>query len=340
MTLTFILSFGLISNHSSAQNELGLAVNPAILEVVGAPGESSSQEINIKNNGNNPLPIRFQSRSSYKLDELIDPDKQSLFDASSWISVDQSDRIIEANSAIQSEIKVNIPQGAQPGSRYASLAIRAMAPEQDSSSTSTQILPEISVLVLVNIPGTVKDSIKIEHFNVKNLSFNGQVPINITLANDGYGQILTQPILHIYRSAELVDTIDLSSTLVLPNTRRQIVTNWVAGDLFGSFRVDLEIRYGSPSNSITASRSTFITPGLYLLVILGMILIGVLYYFKKLALIIWKYIRPGRRVRPSGKLPELDTQPTSLSIEKIDQVVKVDKEIKSTQTKPKKINIK
>src|SRR5688572_18690221 len=75
------------------QDKSALAVSPAIVEHILKPGIEKKYELRVTNLTNFPLPISGSVRNFVALEDVVDPNKRKLYDASKWFTISEPDFI-------------------------------------------------------------------------------------------------------------------------------------------------------------------------------------------------------------------------------------------------------
>ena len=266
-TIAFIGS-GLLTLAFTATTVLAVGVKPVRTELIIDPGGSGSAMIRVINSENIPVTVRPEitvytknDEEGFPISENIAPDDP--LNISDWIEFPEGDISLDPNSEEQVTFTVNVPEGAQPGGRYASILYTSV---DDATSGGVKIQVAVPSLILVKVSGEeihtgealsfgVKDDKLLGDLNpllavsFKNSGNVHEKPSGSITLTDSAGQSLTQ--IARYRhpvSGALVTgdaiPINLDGGNVLPGSSRTFAAEWNENIRPGKFTAKMKLKFG------------------------------------------------------------------------------------------------
>jgi hypothetical protein len=143
------------------------------------------------------------------------------------------------------DVKISIPQDAEPGGYYGSVLVSAKGAEIDNSLKGGQIniRTRLGTLFFVRVKGDVEESGFLKKFGVdKKFNTSGDINFGIDYENTGsvhqtpYGTITIANLM-----GKTVDVIDMDPWFVMPGFSRLREVKWVKSLTFGLYTANLEL---------------------------------------------------------------------------------------------------
>lgn len=293
----------LLPAQAQTEQQVGLSITPAILEATVATGQTSQRILYVRNISDQPLVIQVGVRSLIPEDELIAGYDLNNYDASKWLKPHLDNLSLQPNQQKPVSFGITVPATAGPGGHYAQIVFRPLSSQPDQNNSSTQITPEITSQILINVPGEISQQIDADLSGPNLIAKNDQIKLIGHITNTGNSHVLIQPFITIKRSnGTIIDRQSLSPQLVLPGTAKTIDYDWQPDGQSGRLMASMEIRYDSPAQSIFANSGAFwlLPPTNLMLIYSFMILLGFGLLIKIYAKF-WRRVRPRRLVYPSGR---------------------------------------
>ncbi len=257
-----LTNIGMLPAHAQQAGQLSLGVAPAITELVLEPGQPKSITITVDNLTNEPLPITATATSLTPFEQVADKDR-AIFDASKWIRVTEPDFILQAHQKKQVAITVTPPLNAEPGGHYATLFFQPLEPERPRDDNAAYVGAKVGVLGLFIINGDLQERMSIHSLNAHTLNQDGPVEFELQLQNTGnVHSIPTGQIKIVDIFGNIVETVPIPLTIVLPKTTKNVPLTWDNKKRLGYYTAQLEIRYGEQKTSLVQTTSLLILPWL------------------------------------------------------------------------------
>lgn len=258
--LMLIAIFNIPTNTFAAEadEEIGLALRPAIMELAAEPGETISSTIFIQNISPSPVGVEVSAQSLIPNDPTIDQQKRKNTDASTWLINKGRKFLLDAGEQRPIDIQFLVPQNASPGGHYAMVTFTTSSVQQQLIKGSI-VTPSLTSLALINVAGDILEEASVERLDFPFLVFGRDQTLSFNIANTGNTHILPTTTVKLYdRNDRLVDSISVPPQLILPNTTKKYDVKWSTNGKVGIHRVQVDVSYGSPRQFATLNTGTIV----------------------------------------------------------------------------------
>lgn len=186
-------------------------------------------------------------------------------------------------------IAINIPATAIGGGYYG--AIRFAPAGSNTSKNTVSLAGSVGSLVLVKVPGDIKDQLSIASFDTRtqdrpNSFFTSNKSLTATVRFQNQGNIQEQPfgkILLKNRSGKLLGTYELNNIVppgnVLPDSIRKFSIPLDRVGTFGQFKLEGNFGYGSNGQLLSASTTFYVIPLAYIIIFIVVVFVLVFLIF-------------------------------------------------------------
>lgn len=263
-----------------------IAVSPAIYEKILDPGETAVQEVIVINQLDLPVPIKTQP-SSFMLNETViegtnEKDRQR-FDSSRWIAMDPSEFILDAKGIKKVKVIIYTPQDADPGGHYNTVYFNPVLDNQIFQQKAPIQTARVGLLSFYTVKGNINYDLKLKNLKTNYVNIFSDIDIFYTLDNKGNTHISPSTSLTIQNIfTKKVYTIKDKPFLVLPNTTRDIKTNWDSRMKFGIFKAKLNVNYAQNNKAQNKELIFAIIPIYVIIATLGTLTIFYLFFILRL----------------------------------------------------------
>lgn len=259
-----------------------MSISPAILELILEPGKNSTSEILLVNNARVPLPIKGTVQNFTLNESFIGSSEvvsENIYDASSWFDLEPSEFIIQPGEEKSITVSVATPENAEPGGHYATIFFQPLIPEGMVSKSSTQLTTKVGVLVLSIVSGDIQERATLGKLTGPSFYRMGPITFQIPVNNEGNIHVLPAGQLFIKNSkGELVQSLLLQPSSVLPKTQKNFDFVWDKKLLLGKYTAIAEVKYGSGNVELISNAYTFwVFPWLRVFVIICMLTGAILF---------------------------------------------------------------
>lgn len=266
-----LVSIAMLTGSSvSAQQETQLVVAPAIIDAPAVVGKSTERTIQIGNKNKFALPITIEVQSAVIDGEPLDRRTNDRYDVSDWVSFEEETYVFEAGETRQIPFTITAPFTALPGGHYAQISIRGLALESSSGQQGI-VFPEIGVPLLVTVPGEIVEDVRVQDVSIFPRFATPGRPIELVVPVENVGTVhnLVRAKVIIEQDEKIVSEIDLSPSVVLPETRKEFKGVWQP-DNYGYFNAYVELAFGSASQKYqTSKEQVIVTPPIGYLLLLA-----------------------------------------------------------------------
>lgn len=284
------------NSNSQVNNANGLRISPVRSELTIKPGDSQIVDVYLQNITNSPAKLKGVINDFVAADDesgqprvlLNENDSaprnglKGYVDAISEVSLQpQEQKIVK--------IRVAIPANAAGGGYY---GVVRFLPSGSDSTKNVSLSASVGTLLLVTVPGDIKEEANIASFNVNrangkasNFFTNGSqdndkkgLQAVVRVRNSGNIQVAPFGKAVLKKGGTTLATYELNDVTprgnVLPDSVRRFTID--LGDKtasFGRYTIEGNFGYGTSGQLISAKTSFFVVPLPYLLVGIGLLLI-------------------------------------------------------------------
>jgi P pilus assembly chaperone PapD len=246
--LCLLLSLHILSLPSSAG--VTMMVSPTMIDLTLNTGDTSTQEISIRNTGDEPTRVRVYAMD-FSIDRennytFSDPGHES-YSCASWLGIEESDFDLGPAETKHVEVTISVPQEVEPGGHYAALFFETI-PTETQPGVSVAIAGRIPSLFYLTIPG-VTDADIFANAEITSLMLpgwvdGGPVEIGAVVRNTGnvHLTIAAKAYFTDFRGRQAGE-IDLGQTIVLPGAERAITGTWGKTPFIGPTQATIVIGY-------------------------------------------------------------------------------------------------
>jgi hypothetical protein len=266
---------------TSPLNQTSLGLDPAIIEAVLDKDSPTEKSIILTNLTGLPIPIKtIQEGFSSKEKLDVPKDKLNIFDASSWISLADKDKdfILQPREIRRIKLIITQPTDASPGGHYATIVFQPLIPQEIINDQSIFVYARVAALIFLQVRGDINEELQITKTSINSIYENTPLNIGISLKNLGNTHLIPQGKIVFtdeFRN-QVVATIDLPRSVVLPELEKAYELQFVNDYKFGRISSQTFITYGTSNIQIKTDKIYFyIIP--YKFIIVWMLLLGFLY---------------------------------------------------------------
>jgi hypothetical protein len=181
-------AFFVIATLLFAQTSFAIGVSPPRTELTLAPGESQDVTIKLLNQDDFDIQAVAEIEAFLKNDEQgfpipIEMAESDVHNIANWIILPEEPVFVPANGSTAVTFTVAVPEGAEPGGKYASILYSPM-PKEDEGDI--KIRTRVASLVLINVEGDTVVEGNIESFGLPDM-INGDEAfyLPVTFVNTG-----------------------------------------------------------------------------------------------------------------------------------------------------------
>ncbi len=297
-----------------------ITVSPVSFDFEIAPGASRQDKILLINDTGERETFRllvenFIASGEEGAQEYIHEDEPTSL--ASWVVVDQPAVTLDPGESAEFPYLINVPSDAEPGGHYATIFFSRGGTE--GSTSGVGIMEQVGVLLLVRVPGDIREQASVESFQILNGPVLNRLPAEFNLRIRNTGSVHIRPkgtlvIRNLLGSVVARPLANPNTSAVLPNSIRKINTGWVKtvdisnggfwteaknewkNFAIGMYTVSIDSTYGSQNAALSGQEVRFwVLPWRLLLIALGMLAVLIVLIKGYNALLVQAALRKSRR---------------------------------------------
>lgn len=248
--------------NASAQSSIG--ISPLSFEVTANPGDVIENYLKVYNpspesNVQIQMIVEDIAPSGEWGHVIVKPAETETYSLAGWIKTEPKEFNLAPKEEKFVKFTISVPKNAEPGGHYGTV-IAAAKVVAGPGATGAAIAPRIGSLVLLTVPGAIKEKLSVKDFSVSRRYFSrGPIPFSIKLENEG--TVHTKPVALVTITdwrGKKVGELQLPQRNVLPGAVRKFDTSWNRKWLFGGkYIATLSGSYGIESIPLKSSVITF-----------------------------------------------------------------------------------
>ncbi|HWQ99983.1 MAG TPA: hypothetical protein VN397_04035 [Candidatus Methylomirabilis sp.] len=276
--IAFAATAGLLLAPLSAVR--AMTVSPVLFEFDVAKGTSKQETIKIWNDTEQvqtySLAVQnFVATGEDGAQEYLDEKEPT--GLASWVIVDRPTVTLQPGESADFPFAVNVPADAEPGGHYATVFF---AVGSETAETGVGIASRTGVLLLVNVPGEIREDARVESFRLMGGGTLSRLPATFELRIRNLGSTHFRPrgtlvIRNLLGSVVTRVAANPKSSAVLPQSVRRVYSVWAntmevpSGGFwtemknewrnfaFGRYTATVDMTYGSKNATIPTQTATF-----------------------------------------------------------------------------------
>jgi len=209
------------------------------------------------------------------------------YSLASWITISTQGITLKPNESAALNFTINVPKNAEAGGHYAGILFGTTPPA--TTGTGVAISNKVGALVLVRVSGTANETATVKEFSTDKTSYD-KPPVDFVVRVENAGNVHVIPkgtieIKNIFGRSVASLNVNAKNGNVLPDSIRRFDKasddlSWnPKGFVFGRYKADLLLTYGSPAKQFAESVTFWIVPWMQLLVIGAIVLVLILLAF-------------------------------------------------------------
>ncbi len=262
--VAIILLLSVLFSLTSAQNTVSsqsLEVSPPSQELKADPGQTILARAKVRNKSADSINIKVRIEDFTATGEtgqvaLIEKGPQSL---TSWTVVEPDTFPLKPGEAKEVIAKINVPSQAA-GGHYGSFVFSIGGGE--AAPGTAAIAQELASLFLIRISGPVSEQLSIAEFKTPAFLEFGPVPFTLKFQNSGNVHVKPFGLINITDVFGRVvkDVVVRGETNIFPGASRIVTVSYDEKWLFGPYKAQAVLNYGSKNESLMATTTFFVFP--------------------------------------------------------------------------------
>ncbi|MGH7142313.1 MAG: WxL protein peptidoglycan domain-containing protein [Candidatus Saccharimonadales bacterium] len=297
LIVTVTLPVGAVATSNSGTSGNGMRVSPVVTNLIINAGQTQIVPIYVQNVTSAPLKLQViindfvaGNNENGQPQLLLNANQSNPTHGLKKFITPISDITLQPNVQKTVNVDIVIPAGTAGGGYYG--AVR-FAPVTSGGNTNVSLTASVASLILVKVPGNIKDDLQLSSFSVKQdgngssqAFFSGNKNLIVTAKFQNFGNVQEQPFgkILLEQGGKELASYAINNTTpagnVLPSSIRQFNVNLgnKVGTI-GKYTVLGNFGYGSSGQLISGSTTFYVVPVLLIIVIIIVILIILFFIF-------------------------------------------------------------
>jgi len=264
LSISLVLGLSVFLNFSFAQNTVSsqsLEVSPPSQELQADPGQTILARAKVRNKSADSINIKVRIEDFTAVGEegqvaLIENGPQSL---TSWTVLEPATFPLKPGEAKEIVAKINVPKEAA-GGHYGSFVFSVGGGQATPGTAS--VAQELASLFLIRISGPVSEKLLISEFSAPAFLEFGPVPFTIKFTNSGNVHVKPFGLINITDIFGRVvkDVVVRGETNIFPGASRIVTVNYDEKWLFGPYKAQAVLNFGSKNEALLATTTFFVFP--------------------------------------------------------------------------------
>ncbi|MCW1892485.1 MAG: DUF916 domain-containing protein [Candidatus Uhrbacteria bacterium] len=209
-----------------------ITVSPVLYDFEITPGRSVQDKIRLINDTNQRETFTLNAENFVASGE--DGGQTYLDEATptglaSWVRFGEPTITLNPGESAEFPFMIGVPEGAEPGGHYATLFFTRGGGEKNGSAVG--IAEQVGVLLLVRVPGDVREDARVESLRMKDGGFLNRLPAVFELRIRNAGSVHLRPrgtvvVRNMLGSVVARLSANPNNAAVLPNSVRRIEAGW------------------------------------------------------------------------------------------------------------------
>lgn len=285
----------------------GLKISPVRTDLTIAPGTSGTVPVTVQNVTKTTAKLQVlindfvaNKDESGSPSIILDSNKSAPSHGLKQFVAPISDITLKANEQKTVKVNISVPKDAAGGGYFG--AVR-FAPTSSNSDKNVTLSASVASLVLVKVPGDVKDDLKLaslsaQRGNTTHVVFTNSKDIKAVVRFENKGNVQEEPFgkIVLKKGSKTLQTTEINSTdprgNVLPDSIRKFEVDLKKVDGIGKYTIEGNFGYGS-SGQLLSGKTTFYVIPLPLIILAAVLLAIILFLIFALPRMIRGYSRRG-----------------------------------------------
>ena len=267
----------------------GLEISPPLKELKADPGQTVTTQVKLRNVTTGPLVTKDEVNDFVSGGEdgqpklLLDANEQSPYSIKSWLSTIPS-VTLQPGEQKTITITMNVPKNAGPGGHYGVVRFTGRPPELEDTGVS--LSASVGTLFLVNVSGNVSETAQISEMfvtqNGKQRSLFEYGPVTVVEKVQNTGNTHFKPkgsvrVTNMFGKEVGLYQLNEKGGNVLPGSTRKFEQTLNKKLLFGRYKAQADVVYGSENKILSRTISFWVIPYKLILLVLFVILLLVVF---------------------------------------------------------------
>lgn len=290
LAVSFVGGSAVNAQQTAGNSGNGIRISPVRTDLVMNPGESRQIGITIANltagTAEYQVMINDFIAGQNELGQpslILDSDKFAPSHSLKRYMQPIPNTTVGAGQSKELKVSISIPKDAAAGGYYG--AVRFAPAKSGDSTKNVTLAASVGSLILVKVPGDIKENITLDSFDVRNgvnasggsSFFTSNKDLYAVARFKNAGNVHEQPFgkITLKRGGKVLQTIEINNTdprgNVLPDSIRRFESKLTKVGFWGKYQVDGNFGYGSNGQLLSATSTFYVLPVVLILVVLGLL---------------------------------------------------------------------
>lgn len=251
----FSLAFLVLGLNSPtfAEENKTISISPAIERITLEPGESKTSSFRVSNSGE----AGFKYKITVEPYQVTDYDYNVLSDVENsytkivdWIILSQESGYLDPGESAEIYYTINTPSDVPAGGQYAILKAAFV----NNSGGTINVSGAVGEIIYATVNGATRTTGHIVENKITGFSFNPPITASTIVENAGNVDAELKSSLRItsvFTGKEAYSNVENpQSTIILPETKRNVKTFWEGSPRLGVFKVELKTSFIDETQTI------------------------------------------------------------------------------------------
>lgn len=260
---SLLVSVGLIFAQQVFGQTASIGISPLTFEFTGNQGEVFENYLKVYNpSSDNGIGVKMTVEDIAPSGEqgfvVVEPAETESYSLARWIKTEPEDFDLKPGEEKLVKFTITIPENAEPGGHYGTV-VAGIKVSSGPGITGAAIVQRVGALVLLTVPGEMKEILEVKEFSAPGYSEYGPIPFTVKFENTGTVHIKPSALVSItdWRGKKIA-VLDFPSRNVLPTAVRKFDASFTKKWLFGGkYTATLTGSYGSSNRLLTPTVITF-----------------------------------------------------------------------------------
>lgn len=241
--------------------QVSLGLSPLIFELTGNPNDIIENQIKVSNPSSQIVSINMTVEDIAPTGEIglivVEPGETETYSIAKWTKTEPEEFTLNPGEEKRVKFTISVPHNAEPGGHYG--VVVAGSNQIVGGPTGSAIAPRVGAIVLMTVPGAMKEYLTIKDLTAPKYSEHGPINFSIRFENKGTVHVKPRALITItdFLGKKVTD-VHITEMNVLPNAIRKFQASWNQKWLFGGrYTATLTGIYGASNIPLTPTVITF-----------------------------------------------------------------------------------
>jgi hypothetical protein len=242
--------------------QVSIGISPVVFELTGNPGDVIENQVKVANPSESTNGIKMVVEDIAPTGEAgfvtVEPAETETYSLAKWVKCEPEEFTLKPKEEKWVTFTVSIPENAEPGGHYGTV-IAGSGAVAGPGITGTALVARVGSLVLLTVPGEMKEILAVKDFTAPRYSEYGPVNFSIRFENKGTVHIKPRGLITItnWLGKKVVD-VPFPERNVLPEAIRKFDATWDQKWLWaGKYTATLTGSYGISNAQLVPVVITF-----------------------------------------------------------------------------------